>query len=254
MRRWVSTCEQTHRTCRQKRPPLPKRLLAIGKANACYVYLWEPEEGSCGRYAALSYCWGGENGIKTTSANIESMKAGIALDDVPLTMRHAMDIARKLDIYYLWVDALCIIQDSLIDWEVESSQMAPIYQNAYLTIAADASSSGSQGIYGMREGARVQVTTWQNEWGLETIVKSRAIYHSEHMPHHALAPLKGRGWALQEEVLSNRLLTFGLHELQRRCKQAHTCECRFCERASVTTPAISTLETLHDASKPGRYM
>ena len=249
MRQWVSTCEQAHPRCHQERSFLPKRLLAIGEVGATHVYLWEPEKGSSARYAALSYCWGGEDGIKTTTANKERMKAGIALDDIPLTMRHAIDIAQKLNIYHLWIDALCILQDSMADWEIESSHMAPIYQNAYLTIAADASSSSSQGIYGVREEAQVQVTTWTNEQGLETIVKSRVMDPSEHVAHQAQAPLKGRGWALQEDVLSNRLLTFGLHELQWRCREVHTCECRFCEFGSVALPPIFTLETSHDATK-----
>lgn len=68
MRQLVSTCEQAHPQCHQERPFLPKRLPAIDEADATNIYLWEPEKGSCGRYATLSYCWGGENSIKTTTA------------------------------------------------------------------------------------------------------------------------------------------------------------------------------------------
>lgn len=252
MQRWASTCEQTHHQCHQEKPILPKRLVAIGETDTDRVYLWEPEEGSFGRYAALSYCWGGENAIKTTKANKEDMKASIAIDDIPQTMLDAMNIARKLDIHYLWIDALCIIQDSLLDWETESSHMASIYQNAYLTIAADASPSASKGIFGMREEKQVQVTTCINKQGLETIVKSRVLDQDEHSTHQACAPLKGRGWALQEDVLSNRLLKIGLNELEWRCREVYTCECHLREVSSTTLPAISTLKTLHDATEAWR--
>jgi hypothetical protein len=54
-------------------------------------------------------------------------------------------VVRKLDIQYVWIDALCFVQDDINDWEMEANQMSAIFQNAYLTIAATAAKSASDG-------------------------------------------------------------------------------------------------------------
>ncbi|KAK4032004.1 hypothetical protein C8A01DRAFT_51101 [Parachaetomium inaequale] len=64
-------------------------------------------------------------------------KAGILLANLPATFRDACYIARRLDIRYLWIDSLCIIQDSPSDWELEASRIASVYRNSWLTPDAE---------------------------------------------------------------------------------------------------------------------
>jgi hypothetical protein len=69
---------------------------------------------------------------------------------LPKTHQDAVIIARRLGIRYLWIDSLYIIQDDDLDWERESSKMAAIYQQAYLTIAATRSENTAGGCFSRR--------------------------------------------------------------------------------------------------------
>ena len=44
-------------------------------------------------------------------------------------------IARALDIRYLWIDSLCIVQDDPADWEAEAARMKDFYAEILFTIA-----------------------------------------------------------------------------------------------------------------------
>jgi len=68
-------------------------------------------------YIALSHCWGLEPTIVTTISNIEMMKTEILMEKLPYTFRDAVTIAHHLNIRYLWIDSMCIIQDDRDDWE-----------------------------------------------------------------------------------------------------------------------------------------
>jgi hypothetical protein len=91
-------------------------------------------------YLALSYCWGSAETagslLLTTHQTMDSWLQGIEIDTMPQVFKDAITIAHKLDIQYLWMDSLCIIQDDPPDWQKESSKMAEIFSNAYLTVAA----------------------------------------------------------------------------------------------------------------------
>src|SRR5271170_8055968 len=74
--------------------------------------------------------------LKSTRDTLKAHFAGIPWSSLPETFQDAITITRKLGIQYLWIDALCIVQDDLSDWEIESSKMASIYSHSFLTIAA----------------------------------------------------------------------------------------------------------------------
>lgn len=76
--------------------------------------------------------------LLTTKATIDTRKKSIPLSSMPANFYDATIITRKLGYRYLWIDSLCIIQDSPSDWEAESQNMGNIYTNAALTLAAAA--------------------------------------------------------------------------------------------------------------------
>ena len=91
-------------------------------------------------YITLSHRWENKaNLIKTTTSTIQEYRHGINLNSLPKVFTDAVTICRRLQIRYLWIDTLCIIQDNEQDWERESARMADIYANSYLTIAASSS-------------------------------------------------------------------------------------------------------------------
>ena len=66
---------------------------------------------------------------------------------LPRTFQDAVALLSELDIEYLWVDALCIIQDDQADWRHEATKMASIYSHAYLTIAATSSPNSNGDLF-----------------------------------------------------------------------------------------------------------
>ena len=97
-------------------------------------------------YVTLNYCWGKSGNSRALQENLVSHKAGMPIHDLSPTLRHAILVVRRLGFQYLWVDSLCIIQQSKQDWDIESGRMANIYQNSVLTIAAPQAQSSMEGI------------------------------------------------------------------------------------------------------------
>jgi hypothetical protein len=95
----------------------------------------------------LSHCWGLSHRITATSATLDRLKKEISLDELPKTFQDAIIIAERLSVQYLWIDPLCIIQDDPLDWRAESSKMADVYTQSYLTISASTSTDDSTGCF-----------------------------------------------------------------------------------------------------------
>ncbi|EUC27854.1 hypothetical protein COCCADRAFT_110624, partial [Bipolaris zeicola 26-R-13] len=81
-------------------------------------------------YVALSYCWGHDPSYVTKQDTLLSRLTRISYNDLPRTFQHAVTATRNLGYRYLWLDALCIVQDSVQDWERESQKMGVIYSQA----------------------------------------------------------------------------------------------------------------------------
>ncbi|KAF4632575.1 hypothetical protein G7Y89_g5552 [Cudoniella acicularis] len=116
-------------------------------------------KGMRGRYICLSHCWGGfQPACITKRATLASNLAGIAWDALPMTFQHAVTTTSRLGFEYIWIDSICIVQDDADDWRLEAAEMANIYENAALTLAATSppnseglfSSSSSQAVRGHR--------------------------------------------------------------------------------------------------------
>lgn len=82
--------------------------------------------------------------------NIEAFKQKMGFDDLPKTFQDAITVCVALDIEYVWIDALCIIQDSAEDWAVQGSKMAQIYSNCAITIGPDIAANTRAGFLKMR--------------------------------------------------------------------------------------------------------
>ncbi|KAI1497742.1 heterokaryon incompatibility protein-domain-containing protein [Biscogniauxia marginata] len=134
---WLLTCITSH-NCSNAVPFLvdrynsgswPSRLLDV-KSFSNDVRLVDVK-GPGMPYAALSYCWGGNAALHTsyitTQRTLDANRQRIMYSSLPKTLRDAITICRRLEIQYLWIDALCIIQDSPSDWQLEAIKMGPIY-------------------------------------------------------------------------------------------------------------------------------
>lgn len=124
---------------------------------------------------------------------------------------------------YIWIDSLCIIQDSIEDWNYESLTMADVYKNSSLNIAATASSNPTGGLFRSRNPEEISPF-------LGTIAHAGCPpipmeLNEENVFEEfvtANLPLLTRGWVLQERALAPRVLHFGPKYLLWECQ---TMEC-----------------------------
>ncbi|KAF4156778.1 hypothetical protein CNMCM6936_007088 [Aspergillus lentulus] len=233
----LAKCEQ-HPTCRPTSTYVPTRLIDVGLPGNTEVRVVETVPSSQDRYVALSYCWGGLETIKTIASNYEAMKQGIPISNLPQTIRDAITVTRKLKVRHVWIDALCIIQDSASDWEIESSNMASVYRNAYLTISAATAACVTEGFLQHEHFAAGQkpplIIEWETWTGQRTLLGARMVpaetTHTLDLMDDDTPPLWFRGWTLQESNLSTRVLGYHQEELWWSCLGGSACECGMLDR------------------------
>ncbi|KAK2694946.1 hypothetical protein QWA68_006109 [Fusarium oxysporum] len=228
LKMWLKECE-SHEQCIKSLPntkeaKLPTRVLDLtgssdipSDPNDIKIKLRETEEGETGTYTALSYCWGANPDLhfKTTSENLQKHKEGISFFDLPLTQRETILATLYLGIRYLWIDGLCIIQDSRQDWEAESVKMGSVYTNAHLTLAATSSDTPDMGLLLPFQGAECVKIHGET-------VSVRMETHRE--LDRMSEPLNTRGWTLQEAVLASRIVCFGKEQWLWKCPSRYATE------------------------------
>jgi hypothetical protein len=238
---WLFNCFFKHNCCGGYEDlPLPTRVLEL--LNDEYATLCEPESYEKGHYAALSHCWGLVVPTRLMKANYEDLKGGpIIISDLPKTFRDAVKIASTLNVRYLWIDSLCIIQDSEEDWQAEAGKMSAVYRNAAFAIAAHGSGDSNGGCFvtGASRQHEYSSIRGTNKDGVEINVHVRLSGFREPNRDEGLAHIaKGnkvkplpsrlstRGWVFQERLLSQRTLHYTGSELVFECRAGLQCECR----------------------------
>ena len=149
---WLEGCEQTHELCRRTRNPRPpRRVLDLGyDQSQPTIRLLEDKEWAY-RYATLSHWWGESQPLKLTRQTREQFLKEIRSRNLPRMFQDAITATRLLGLRYLWIDSLCILQDSKTDWEEQCAEMCRIYRDSYVTIAGPAASSCDHGFLHLRE-------------------------------------------------------------------------------------------------------
>ncbi|KAH9901680.1 heterokaryon incompatibility protein-domain-containing protein [Cubamyces lactineus] len=225
--------------------PLPTRLIDCSDPDS--LRLIETDGNMRGSYIALSYVWGPNSDQThcTTEANLPSRMKRIDGAILPQTILDAIRVTRELGIYYLWVDSLCITQDSTRDMNHELARMQDVYRHAYLTIDVGSAASVTEGFLHDRrpldtynwlpficprrhDGCSVhepmQAPIGRVYW--DAAVGDRAAWwRAEHTVSDTgsflyLQPTShtvARGWCLQERLLSTRSLIFTFEIVQLRC-------------------------------------
>lgn len=125
--------------------------------------------------------------------------------------------ANSAIVSYIWIDSLCIIQDSVEDWRQEASLMGKVYQNAVCTISADCAADGKMGCFHGLEIINpilVAISHWGKVWFQENHYEIIRLYEME--------PLAKRAWTLQERFMSTRILHFGTTGLLWECSKLAT--------------------------------
>jgi hypothetical protein len=234
---WIHDCENNH-IC-SKRLLLKEREhdLQLHPARLVDVRAYDESDpdvrlvdndGSTRKYITLSYCWGKSKTFTTTSRSLRLRKARIKFSTLPKTFQDSVAIARRLKVRWLWIDALCIVQDDRRDWERESAKMGAIYSRAYVTIAADSGVDCNSGCFNVQSTS--QELAFDNVPfdfpSLSTDGKQSLVFLWD--PSRGFkatpseidgSPLAERGWVCQERILSPRILHYTRSQLFWECRQ-----------------------------------
>ncbi|KAH8587021.1 heterokaryon incompatibility protein-domain-containing protein [Bisporella sp. PMI_857] len=202
---WLQSCAGGHESCRHSlsNHPLPTRLIDVGNLYEDpppHLCLGSEVSGDR-RYMALSHRWGDNPALLLRTANLVPFFNTIPWDKIPKTFQHAMKVVRAAGLRYIWIDSLCIVQDSIQDWARESTTMHQVYKHSFCTISAIGASNDQGGCFFERTSPLER-----------DVVASTALFNSLHE-----SPLFSRGWVFQERVLSPRILHFGRKHIFWEC-------------------------------------
>lgn len=215
IREWIQECRCLGRPLNES-PFQPTRLLDVeGTTDRDHVTLIETHGISVPDYACLSYCWGGLQPI-VNSTTRKSPPEGwtISLHELPKTFRDAIHVLRRLGYRYVWIDSLCIIQDDLDDKEREINQMPHIYKGSSLTLCASTARSCDEGFIEPRlEHSEFQLPVSLSDNKTGTIYLDRILWFQPPIEE----PLGTRAWALQERLLSPRVIEYGWRTVRWNC-------------------------------------
>lgn len=236
---WIKSmlqdCEQhNHRT--NKAYVLPTRLIDVTGCQARLVLGSDVATNHpAPTYAALSYCWGTEmdskDQLKTTRASMGDRMSGINDVEMTAVLRDAIRATRALDLPYLWVDALCILQDDKADWDTECAVMDHVFSNAYVTLCALASDSCHDGFLERQMPSESMQVPFESKLNLGISGAFNVRYMiPDRVPFPTPLPLRydlnvgrwdTRGWVYQEKAMSTRMLLFGASDVHFTCLSFH---------------------------------
>ncbi|KAI0977230.1 heterokaryon incompatibility protein-domain-containing protein [Xylaria arbuscula] len=201
---WLADCQAMHDVCAESiysATALPKNFRLIDVQKKCIV-LAPPNP----RYLALSYVWGTANTILLKQHNYDELHSEGALRDglLPKTIRDAIFLCSNLGERYLWVDALCIIQDGSEDKMEQINAMDAVYSRAHVTVVAAEADDADGGMPPVN-GSRI-VRYLAHDVGSRMMVA--ALCPQAATTPRRLGRLKWttRAWTFQEYALSRRLL------------------------------------------------
>lgn len=147
-----------------------------------------------------------------------------------------------MDVRYIWIDALCIVQDDPRDWDHQAAKMCDVYAQATLVLASDGADDPTCGLFNDKSlmfdeepfGAHVAVkfpVSSSSTGGGSSAAPQVTIYVSTNnsipgqLDHRLAGDVDGdmmlvkRGWTLQEAVLAPRVLHFASSQLVWECKE-----------------------------------
>lgn len=233
---WLQSCLQDHGELCNSTPwlghlPQLPTLRMIDVDQGCLVTMQE----QC-PYVVLSYVWGRDLQFKCTNSLLPSLEKEFGLvqhwEQIPRTVQDAVNLVRLLGLRYLWVDSICIVQDSQAEMQDQFPKMGQIYGNALLTIVAADGDDASTGLFNNNNtSSRVgrQCVRYSKDFGLLICPPDLNTVLRE-------TKWATRGWTFQEALLSKRLLVFVDQTVYFSCQSTTWSEQRKAHSETVPPP------------------
>jgi hypothetical protein len=233
----MKSCTESHETCETPgaggNRELPYRLLQIDPSDHGVAYLVETpflDEDQKTRihatgFATLSYCWGGDQTEKLTTANRSSRMTGVPVQRFAKTLQDALWFTAQIGLEFIWIDALCILQDDDDDKAREIAKMAMYYNTSKVTLCAASASSSSEGFLSKRSEREYGAGPFRVPFQSGGTAGSVLLYEEPGIPEFdegiPAEPLASRAWTLQESMLSRRMVIFSSSQIYWTCCQAN---------------------------------
>ncbi|KAF5592825.1 heterokaryon incompatibility protein [Fusarium pseudocircinatum] len=249
---WHKACSDSHGLCQRLRSSpkfAPSRLIDINSGNTWRLRLYPQDITDPPEYMTLSYRWAKTPSISLLSSNFEVFRKGAPTSQLPKTFREAITVARRFSIRYLWIDSLCIIQDSPEDWARESLQMHLVYANSACTISATASVGPDEGLFRLRTAQETLIGHIKVPFA-DGKPRGFDLWDQHHMQRLTQGPLTDRGWVFQERILSPRVLHFTKTQVVWECFEMNKSEMfpRWSPQPAdaVYTPDLKAIDAFFD--------
>ena len=224
-RHWLNECSNNHQSCMSTAGSKcrPTRLIKIEPLPSGFQ-LFLDTTSRLETYITLSYCWGSKRPLRLLKSNLAKFVVHIAWESLPQVFKDAVVATSYLGIGFLWIDALCIIQDSQEDWYEQSTKMSEVYQNAWCNLSALDTEDSTEAMISPRiakdhapiflyseceDGPPQRYNLIQSDWWTQGVER---------------AAVNRRAWVLQERLLARRILHFGRNQLFWECKVLRACE------------------------------
>ncbi|KAH9218198.1 heterokaryon incompatibility protein-domain-containing protein [Leptodontidium sp. 2 PMI_412] len=239
LKNMIDTCASTHEECKREKME-EREMILIDVEKMCLV------QAKSVQYITLSYVWGGKPIFKTTRENFQSLQIPGALDSVSRLTQDVASVVKGLGVKYLWIDALCIIQDDEEHKRVQINRMADIYGNSCLTIVALTGSDSDSPLPGISTPRPQRISVVH---GMPFSFHLSGLTQTAHDQRY-----ETRGWTFQERLISRRCLYFCDRQVYLECRKICTSdhEQQFPEqdRGRYSVP-LNPLHALHLSDKIG---
>jgi hypothetical protein len=218
MKRWLDICKGFHS---EKCNPVRHTssivgnfaIRAIDVENRCITSI-----DISSQYVALSYVWGGKEvpqlKLQESTFRRLSSSGGLKGGDIPATISDSIRVCQILGRRYLWVDALCIMQDDPEEQASQIREMHKIYANAEFTIVAAGGPDSWAGLPGISKREILQHKEALQERVVPGSLAASLPTFQESIKD---APWSTRAWTLQEMYFSRRLLYFTRAQIYFQC-------------------------------------
>ncbi|KAF2731579.1 hypothetical protein EJ04DRAFT_514522 [Polyplosphaeria fusca] len=186
-RAWLENCSHDHEVCQRQSmdaKTLPTRLLEIQSdgTSVCVVDTQElPGTADDVDYVAISHMWNDKD-LTLSSDLLQSVGRQLPTEKLSTAVKDAIVATNRIGHRYLWVDSLCVQQDSEQEKQQECAAMASVFRNAALTINVNE----------------------QNHVGCGSLNETGLTWDT-------------RTWARQDRLLSHRLLYLAGEQLYWEC-------------------------------------
>ncbi|EED12097.1 hypothetical protein TSTA_001680 [Talaromyces stipitatus ATCC 10500] len=240
IREFLRLCENSHDACCTRQLGIEDHFAdtlsqpyfgVIDIRNESLVPLptsWENNRLKIESYATVSYVWGKSRDHRTTLANIQDRRKSGGLADTismfPKALRQSVRLVSRLGIRYIWIDCICIIQDSSHSWNLNARAMHLIYGNSTLTICAADGENAETGLLAIDKKHSTD----------QKIAKCAPDVHLVlHYPPETsieTSVWNQRAWTFQERLLSRRCLIFTGGQVYFQCRSTSMSEDIFADK------------------------